>query len=180
MINFIFAVHAVHPVIMYSHEATPRNPQARPTPACMVSLLSTYLYLVPSLGSLAPRPESYPTICMPGSCSWRKALELRTMKKGQRSARAQSSGTNSFAKTAAGRGSNPAFSGHRRGFRGGLKEGPHSRPKEDALGFTTRISGVPLGDIIVISGGLVLLYFYIKWKLSVRRPWQKLKVVRDP
>ena len=167
---------------MYSHEATPRNPQARPTPACMVSLLSTYLYLVPSLGSLAPRHESYPTICMPGSCSWvewsGKHQSFRTMKK--RSARAQSGGTNSFAKTAAGRGSNPALSGHRRGFRGGLKEGPHSRPKEDALGFTTRISGVPLGDIIVISGGLVLLYFYIKWKLSVRRPWQKLKVVRDP
>lgn len=117
------------------------------------------------------------------------------MKKGQRG-RAQSSGGQrrvqapphagppppppSSAKAAAGRGSNPAFSGHRRGFRGGLKEGPNSRPKEDALGFTTRIYGVPLGDIIVISGGLVLLCIYIKWQLSVRRPWQKLKVVRDP
>ena len=113
------------------------------------------------------------------------------MKKGQRSARAQSSGGQRrgqapphaglpHSKTAAGRGSNPALSGHRRGFRGGLKEGPHRRPKEDAFGFTTRIYGVPLGDVIVISGGLVLLYFYIKWKLSVRQPWQKLKVVRDP
>jgi hypothetical protein len=50
---------------MYSHEATRRNPQARPTLACMVSFFCMYPYLVPSLGSLAPRHESYPTICMP-------------------------------------------------------------------------------------------------------------------
>ena len=61
--------------------------------------------------------------------------------------------------------------GNRRGIH--TKDNPHTGGK--LFGLTMKIYGVPLGDIIFISGGLLLLYFYVKWQLSTRRPWKTWK-----
>ena len=43
----------------------------------------------------------------------------------------------------------------------------------DILGFTVRIFGWALGDILVVLLGVVATYHYVKWQISIRRPWRR-------
>ena len=43
----------------------------------------------------------------------------------------------------------------------------------DILGFSVRIFGWALGDILVVLLGVVATYHYVKWQISIRRPWRR-------